>query len=118
VREETLARLGGDDFVLLKPVKAVEDAAVLAQRILDVLARPFTVDGTTLSANASIGIAVYPADGRDFAELLKNADAAMHHAKESGRGTFRFFSPALNARAVERCAWKTSCAARWHAASW
>jgi EAL domain-containing protein (putative c-di-GMP-specific phosphodiesterase class I) len=51
---------------------------------------------------ASIGISIYPNDGRDFAELLKNADAAMYHAKESGRGTFRFFSPALHARAVER----------------
>jgi predicted signal transduction protein with EAL and GGDEF domain len=75
---------------------------VLAQRLLDVLARPFMIEGTALTANASIGIAIYPADGRDFAELLKNADAALHHAKESGRGTFRFFSPALNARAVER----------------
>ena len=102
VRDETLARLGGDDFVILKPVRSADDAAILAQRILDTLARPFTVDGTTLTANASIGISVYPADGRDFPELLKNADAAMHHAKESGRGTFRFFSPALNARAVER----------------
>ncbi len=102
VRDETLARLGGDEFVLLKTVRGVEDAAVMAQRILDVLARPFVAHGTTLSANASIGIAIYPGDGRDFSELLKNADAAMHHAKESGRGTFRFFSPALNARAVER----------------
>lgn len=98
----TLARLGGDDFVLLQAVKTVEDAAVLAQRVLDVLARPFSVEGETLSVGASIGISVYPNDGRDFSELLKNADAAMYHAKESGRGIFRFSSPALNARAVER----------------
>ncbi len=102
VREDTLARLGGDDFVILRSIKSVEDAAVLAQRVLDVLARPFTIEGTALNVAASIGISVYPADGRDFTELLKNADAAMYHAKESGRGTFRFFSPALNARAVER----------------
>ncbi len=100
--EDTLARLGGDDFVLLQSIKSVEDAAVLAQRLLDVLARPFNVDGNTLNVGASIGISVYPNDGRDFAELLKNADAAMYHAKESGRGTFRFFSPALHAKAVER----------------
>ena len=98
----TLARLGGDDFVLLQPVKNVDEAGVLAQRILTALARPFEIEGETLGVAASIGISVYPSDGRDFAELLKNADAAMYHAKESGRGTFRFFSPALNARAMER----------------
>ena len=51
---------------------------------------------------ASIGISVYPGDGRDFGELLKNADTANHHAKETGRNSFRFFSPELNARAVAR----------------
>ena len=103
-RDDTLARLGDDDFVLLQAIKSAEDAAVLAQRLLDVLARPFTVEGRQLGAAASIGIAIYPDDGRDFAELLKSADAAMHHAKESGRGTFRFFSPALHAKAVRRLA--------------
>jgi len=98
----TLARLGGDDFVLLQPVKAVEEAGVLAQRILDALARPFDLEGETLNVAASIGIGIYPADGRDFPELLKNADVAMYHAKESGRGGFRYFSPGLNARAMER----------------
>ena len=75
---------------------------MLANRVLGILARPFTIEGHTLNAGASIGVAVYPNDGRDFAELLKNADAALYHAKDNGRGTFRFFSPALNARAVER----------------
>jgi predicted signal transduction protein with EAL and GGDEF domain len=102
LRDGTLARLGGDDFVLLQPVRTAEDAGVLAQRVLDALARPFAVEGETLTVGASIGISVYPNDGRDFSELLKNADAAMYHAKESGRGIFRFSSPALNARAVER----------------
>ena len=100
--EDTLARLGGDDFVLLQAVKTVEDAAALAQRLLGVLARPFTVQGKTLNVAASIGISIYPNDGRDFIELLKNADAALYHAKESGKGTWRFFAPALNARAAER----------------
>jgi diguanylate cyclase (GGDEF)-like protein len=102
-REDTLARLGGDDFVLLwNGLKSAEDAAVLAQRILSILARPFTVEGNTLNVGASIGISIYPNDGRDFAELLKNADAALYDAKESGRGTWRLFAPALNERAVER----------------
>jgi len=102
-REDTLARLGGDDFVLLwNGLKSAEDAAVLAQRILSILARPFTVEGDTLNVGASIGISIYPNDGRDFAELLKNADAALYDAKENGGGTWRLFAPALNARAVER----------------
>jgi diguanylate cyclase (GGDEF)-like protein/PAS domain S-box-containing protein len=101
-RGDTLARLGGDDFVLLASIRSEDEAALLAQRVLDTLARPFDVEGHAVDVNASIGIALYPADGADFASLLKNADAALHHAKDSGRGTFRFFSPALNARAVER----------------
>ncbi|HVC11162.1 MAG TPA: EAL domain-containing protein, partial [Burkholderiales bacterium] len=102
-REDTLARLGGDEFVLLwEGVKAPGDAAVVGQRILSILARPFVVEGRTLSVSASIGISVYPDDGRDFNELLKNADAALSHAKETGRGGFSFFSPELNAKALER----------------
>jgi diguanylate cyclase (GGDEF)-like protein/PAS domain S-box-containing protein len=102
VGADALARVGGDEFVLLETVQGPEEAGVLAQRILDALARPFAIEGRSLTVAASIGISVYPADGSDFGELLRNADAAMFHAKESGRGTFRFFSPPLNARAVER----------------
>ncbi|HEV8109465.1 MAG TPA: EAL domain-containing protein [Burkholderiales bacterium] len=99
---DTLARLGGDDFVLLHAVRNVEEAAGLAQRILGVLARPFSVEGRTLNVGASIGISVYPSDARDFAELLRNADTAKYHAKETGRGTWRMYEPALHARSVER----------------
>ena len=102
-RDDTLARLGGDEFVLLwNGLKDYSEAAALAQRSLALLARPFTIDGRTLGVTASIGVSVYPGDGRDFGELLKNADAAANHAKETGRNSFRFFSPDLNARAVER----------------
>ncbi len=102
-REDTLARLGGDEFVLLwEGVKAADDAAVVGQRILGILTRPFVIEGRSLSVSASIGISVYPDDGHDFNELLKNADAALSHAKETGRGGFRFFSPELNAKALER----------------
>ena len=102
--DDTLARLGGDDFVLVHSIKSKDDAAAaaLAQRLLEVLARPFTIEGRTLNVAASIGISIYPNDGRDFVELLKNADAALYHAKESGKGTWRLFAPALNARAAER----------------
>jgi diguanylate cyclase (GGDEF)-like protein/PAS domain S-box-containing protein len=102
-RDDTLARLGGDEFVLLwNGLKNSQDAAALAQRTLGILSRPFTIEGRTLSVTASIGISVYPGDGRDFGELLKNADAATNHAKETGRNSFRFYSPELNARAVAR----------------
>jgi len=102
-REDTLARLGGDEFVLLwNGLKSKEDAEALAQRVLAILGRPFAVEGRTLNVGASIGVAIYPADGRDFAELLRNADAAMYYAKESGRGTFRFFSPSLHERSAAR----------------
>jgi diguanylate cyclase (GGDEF)-like protein/PAS domain S-box-containing protein len=102
-REDTLARLGGDEFVLLwDGLKSAQEAALVAQRIQGILQRPFTIDGRSLSASASIGIAIYPEDGRDFSTLLKSADTAMYHAKDTGRGGFRLFSPELNARAVER----------------
>jgi diguanylate cyclase (GGDEF)-like protein/PAS domain S-box-containing protein len=99
---DTLARVGGDDFVLIQNIKNTEEAAGLAQRILGVLARPFTVDGRTLNVGVSIGISIYPNDARDFAELLRNADAAKYYAKESGRGTWRLYEPALHARSMER----------------
>jgi diguanylate cyclase (GGDEF)-like protein/PAS domain S-box-containing protein len=101
-REDMLARLGGDDFVLLwQGLKSRDEAASLGARLLAILGRPFTVEGRTLAVNASIGIARYPADGRDFTELLKHADAAMYAAKEAGRGTYRFYEPALGAQAAE-----------------
>ena len=99
---DTLARLGGDDFALLHPLRSAEEAAALAQRILNLLARPFAVEGRTLIVGASIGISIYPTDARDFAELLRNADAAKYHAKEGGRGTWRLYEAALHARSVER----------------
>ena len=101
--DDTLARLGADEFALLRNgLKGSQDAATLAQRALTMLARPFTIEGRTLSVTASIGISVYPGDGRDFGELLKSADAATHHAKETGRNGFRFYSPELNGRAAAR----------------
>ena len=103
VMREEWARSGGDEFVLLAPgLGSTEEAAALARRVLDVLARPFRIDGHPVTAGASIGIALYPRDGHDFGELAKNAEAALQHAKERGRGTFSFYTPALSARAGER----------------
>jgi diguanylate cyclase (GGDEF)-like protein/PAS domain S-box-containing protein len=101
-REDTLARLGGDDFVLLwNGLKSREEGATLGERLLSILTRPFTIEGRTLTVSASIGIALYPRDGRDFAELFKHADTAMYQAKEGG-ASFRFFHPSLETRASER----------------
>ncbi|HEU4644868.1 MAG TPA: EAL domain-containing protein [Burkholderiales bacterium] len=104
-REDTLARLGGDEFVLVwDGLKTAQDAALVAQRVQAILQRPFTVEGRALNVTACVGVAIYPEDGRDFGELLKNADTALYDAKEAGRDAFRFFSPALHTRAVERLA--------------
>jgi diguanylate cyclase (GGDEF)-like protein len=102
-REDTLARLGGDEYVLLwHGLKGAPEAALVAQRIQGILQRPFQIDGRTLNVTASIGISIYPEDGRDFSELLKNADTAMYDAKDAGRNGMRLFSPQLHARAVAR----------------
>jgi diguanylate cyclase (GGDEF)-like protein/PAS domain S-box-containing protein len=102
-RDDTLARTGGDEFVLLwDGLKTAQDAALVAQRVQTILQRPFTLEGRALNVTASIGIAIYPEDGRDFNELLKNADTALYDAKDGGRSNFRCFSPALHTRAVER----------------
>jgi diguanylate cyclase (GGDEF)-like protein/PAS domain S-box-containing protein len=101
-REDTLARIGGDDFVLLwNGVRSADEAAALAQRILSILGRPFTIEGATLYVEASVGIALYPRDGRDFGELLRNADAALYHAKRTGRGDFAFFAASMHEQAAE-----------------
>ena len=101
-REATLARLGGDDFVLMLPLGGAAEASGLAARVLGILARPFTVEGRALHVGASIGVALYPEHGRDFGELLRCADAALDHAKQAGRGAWRIFDPALATRAAER----------------
>jgi len=104
-RDDTLARPGGDEFVLLwGGLKTAQDAALVARRVQDVLQRPFTIEGRALNVTASIGVAIYPGDGRDFGELLKNAETALYDAKEGGRNAFRFFSPELHTRVVARLA--------------
>lgn len=100
---DTVSRQGGDEFVILLPdVKRVEDAAAAADKILEATSLPHYVDKHELHVTASIGIVIYPEDGADDATLLKNADAAMYHAKESGRNNYQFFTPDMNVRAVER----------------
>lgn len=100
---DTVSRIGGDEFAVLLPDFDVPDrVASVAEKLLQVLARPLQVGSYELVVTPSIGIAVYPEDGDDEASLLKNADAAVLHAKEHGRNNFQFFTHEMNSRALER----------------
>jgi len=100
---DTVSRQGGDEFViLLSEIAYPEDAARSAKKILLSLTAPHSIGGQDLRIDGSIGISVYPEDGADAETLIKNADMAMYHAKESGRNNFQFFKPAMNLKVVER----------------
>jgi len=100
---DTVSRQGGDEFViLLSEITHPEDAATSARKILLSLGAPSSIGGHDLHINGSIGISVYPEDGADDETLVKNADTAMYHAKESGRNNFQFFKADMNRKAVER----------------
>ncbi|HJV03028.1 MAG TPA: diguanylate cyclase [Burkholderiaceae bacterium] len=102
---DTVARIGGDEFVIL--LEQVDDGVTyvnLAEKLLSSLSRPMALGPHTLEVGASIGIACYPGDGDDAASLLKHADAAMYVSKASGRGAFRFYHPGMTAQAGQRTA--------------
>ena len=98
VREtDTIARMGGDEFVIVQaPIADPGDATSLAQRIIDLLGEPFDIDSQQVLIGVSIGIAVGPGDGLSPDKLLRNADLALYRAKGDGRGTFRFFEPVMD----------------------
>jgi len=100
---DTVSRQGGDEFViLLSEITHLGDAATSARKILLSLNAPHSIRGQDLRIDGSIGISVYPEDGQDAETLIKNADTAMYHAKESGRNNFQFFKAEMNLKAVER----------------
>jgi diguanylate cyclase (GGDEF)-like protein/PAS domain S-box-containing protein len=100
-----LARLGGDEFcVVLMEMGHYHDAAKVAHRILELLSAPFEIEGNELFVTTSIGIALFPLDGDDAETLIRNADAAMYHAKSQGRNNYQFYGRAMNARALEKLA--------------
>jgi diguanylate cyclase (GGDEF)-like protein/PAS domain S-box-containing protein len=100
---DTVSRQGGDEFVvLLSEIEQAEDAALLAARMLQTVAEPHSIEGHDLHITTSVGVSVFPEDGPDAETLIKHADTAMYQAKENGRQGYRFFEPAMNARAVER----------------
>jgi diguanylate cyclase (GGDEF)-like protein/PAS domain S-box-containing protein len=100
---DTVARIGGDEFVvLLGDVERPESARQVAQKLLKELSAPLELDGHSLQVTPSIGIAVYPGDGEDVETLMRNADTAMYHAKRVGRNNAQVFTPALNDAAQRR----------------
>jgi diguanylate cyclase (GGDEF)-like protein/PAS domain S-box-containing protein len=100
---DTVSRQGGDEFVILLPeVTHAHDATLCADKILEILRSPHRVDEHDLHVTASIGIVTYPDDGMDAETLLKHADFAMYHAKDSGRDNRQFFKRELNMQALER----------------
>ncbi|MEG3126950.1 bifunctional diguanylate cyclase/phosphodiesterase [Pantoea cypripedii] len=92
----TLARMGGDEFVLLIEIDDPNDAAAAADALVKAIEKPFSISRYELMVSLSIGIAVYPGDGVDERELMFNADAAMYHTKNNGRNGYNFFQPSMN----------------------
>jgi diguanylate cyclase (GGDEF)-like protein/PAS domain S-box-containing protein len=104
VREgDTVARLGGDEFtVLLEDLASTDDVPVVAQKILESVSQPFTVEDREFVMTTSIGISLYPSDGDDSLNLLRNADTAMYRAKEMGRNKSQFYSSEMGVKAFEK----------------
>jgi len=100
---DTICRTGGDEFVIVLPeVKRSADAANVAQKLIENLSQPIKIEERELTVTPSIGISVFPDDGRDAETLIRNADAAMYHAKEMGRANYQFFTEQMNLTASRR----------------
>ncbi|HQR66966.1 MAG TPA: EAL domain-containing protein [Thermoanaerobaculia bacterium] len=101
--EDTVARVGGDEFlVLLSGIARDSDVGAMARKLLKVLAEPFTLKKRELFLSASIGVGLYPNDGTDAETLVANVDTAMYRAKEAGRNNFQFFTPHMQEASQER----------------
>ncbi len=99
---DTVARLGGDEFVVLLPgIRTLDESSQVAEKIIEALAAPFPFEGRMLHITPSIGICVYPDDGADVETLMRHADAAMYHAKASGRNNYQFFNQKMNLAAAQ-----------------
>lgn len=101
--KDSVARIGGDEFVvLLGDIHRAEDAARVATRIGESISSPYTISGVEVAVTTTIGISVYPADGRDAETLMKHADVAMYYAKENGRNGYQFYSRSIHDKALTR----------------
>lgn len=102
-KENIVARLGGDEFtIMMEYIKDPGEPRMAAQKILDILSKPFGVEGKEVYSGASIGISIYPDDGEDYDTLIMHADTAMYHVKEAGRNGFQFYTESMNNQAFER----------------
>jgi diguanylate cyclase (GGDEF)-like protein/PAS domain S-box-containing protein len=102
---DTIARVGGDEFVILIPdTRSASEMTIVAEKLLAAVERPFQLNEQTVRITASLGVASFPDDGDNAEALLRNADAAMYRAKELGRNNFQLCTPELTSRAVERLA--------------
>lgn len=100
---DTIARMGGDEFAVVQvAIAGPADASSLAQRIVDAVGTPYSIDGHDVVIGVSVGIAIGPNDGLTHHDLMRNADLALYRAKAQGRGTFRFFEPEMDAQAQAR----------------
>jgi len=100
---DVVARLGGDEFVImLSGLENSASAAVIAKKLIRNIGDPYSIEGYDLYTTPSVGIAIFPSDGEDADILMKNADAAMYHAKSAGRNNFQFFDARMNDAALER----------------
>lgn len=97
---DTVARVGGDEFVLLLPGANAQGAARVAGKLQEASLKPYQIGHHELSMAPSMGIALYPQDGDDIDALTQSADVAMYHAKLEGRNTYRFFTPQMHAKSV------------------
>ena len=106
---DSLARMGNDEFAALVPELPDSTGGTrVAQKLMAALSRPFEIAGRELVVTTSVGIAIYPSDGEDPGTLLRNADAALTRAKESGHNSFRFFAPDMHHNALERLEMETA----------
>jgi len=100
---DTVSRQGGDEFVVLLPeIEQQQDATLIAQKLIESMTHPHLISGHRLHVTISIGISIYPDDGKNVEELVRNADTAMYQAKKRGRNTYQLFTPDMNVRAVAR----------------
>ncbi len=104
---DTVSRLGGDEFAIMLPyIENMDDIATIAVKLLTSVAGPCVIDGNDIEVTTSIGISVFPEDGKDSESLIAHADAAMYQAKGNGRNNYQFFTYEMNRRTLERMAIK------------
>jgi diguanylate cyclase (GGDEF)-like protein/PAS domain S-box-containing protein len=101
-QSDTAARLDGDKFAVMTPISAIDDSVIVAEKVLNGVKKAFNLKGEEIFATLSVGLSIYPTDGKDFDELLKGALSAMQFAKQAGGDQYRFFASDMNTKAKNR----------------